>query len=65
MFRTVTLGAVHLTHQHRSSLGALIRRGLVIKFTSTLLKPTDNLKPDRYRRRCDFSSADVTVDGFR
>jgi hypothetical protein len=45
--RTVTLRGVHLTHQSRSSLGSPIRRGLVIEFTSTLLKPAGDLKPTR------------------
>jgi hypothetical protein len=47
MSHTVTLGVVHLTHQPRSSLGALIHHGLVIEFTSTLLKPVGDSKPAR------------------
>jgi hypothetical protein len=47
MSYTITLGAVHLTHQLRSSLGALIRHGLVIEFTSTLLKSAGDPKPAR------------------
>jgi hypothetical protein len=64
MPRTITLGAVHLTHQPRPFLGALIRRGLVIEFTSTLLKPAGDPKPDGCRRGCDFSPAGVATDGF-
>jgi hypothetical protein len=45
MSHTITLDVIHLTHQPRSSLGALIRRGLIIKFTSTLLKLTGDVKP--------------------
>jgi hypothetical protein len=44
---SVTLGAIHPTHQIRSSLGVLIRRGLMIEFTSTLLKPAGDPKPAR------------------
>jgi hypothetical protein len=40
----VTLRGVHLTHQPHSSLGSSIRRGLVIKFTSTMLKPVSDPK---------------------
>jgi hypothetical protein len=47
MSRTITLGVIHLTHQPCSYLGAPICRGLVIKFTSTLLKPAGDLKPAR------------------
>jgi hypothetical protein len=47
MSRTITLGVIHLTHQPRSYFGAPIRRGLVIEFTSTLLKPAGDLKPAR------------------
>jgi hypothetical protein len=45
--RTVALCGVHLTHQLCSFLGSSIHRALVIEFTSTLLKPAGNLKPDR------------------
>jgi hypothetical protein len=47
MTRTVTLGAVHLTHQPHSSLSALIHRDFMIEFTSILLKPVGDLKPTR------------------
>jgi hypothetical protein len=60
---TITLGGVHLTHQLCSSLGALIRRDLVIELTSTLLKSTGDPKLDGCGRRCDFSSVGVTVGG--
>jgi hypothetical protein len=39
---TITLGGVHLTHQPCSSLGSSVRHALMIKFTSTLLKPARN-----------------------
>jgi hypothetical protein len=45
--RNVTLGGVHLTHQPCCSLGVPIRRGLVIEFTSNLLKPMGDPKPAR------------------
>jgi hypothetical protein len=64
MSGTVTLDVIHLTHQPRSSLGALIRRGLVIEFTSTLLKPTGDPKPDECGRGCDFSPSGVIAGGF-
>jgi hypothetical protein len=63
--RTITLGGVHLTHQLCSSLGSSIHHALVIEFTSTLLKPADDLKPGGCGRGCDFSPAGVTADGFR
>jgi hypothetical protein len=62
--RTITLGDVHLTHQLHSSLGSSIHRALVIKFTSTLLKPAGDPKPDGCGRGCDFSPADVAAGGF-
>jgi hypothetical protein len=58
--RNVTFGGVHLTHQSRSSLSVPIHRGLVIEFTSTLLKPMGDPKPGE----CDFSPAGVAVGGF-
>jgi hypothetical protein len=64
MSRTVTLGDIHLTHQSRSSLGAPIRHDLVIEFTSTLLKPVGDPKPDRCEHGCDFSPAGVAMGGF-
>jgi hypothetical protein len=62
--RTVTLGGVHLTHQSYSSLGSPICRGLVIEFTSTLLKPAGDPKHGGCGRGCDFSTAGVAVGGF-
>jgi hypothetical protein len=64
MSGTVTLDVIHLTHQPCSSLGALIRRGLVIEFTSTLLKPAGDPKPDECGRGCDFSPSGVIAGGF-
>jgi hypothetical protein len=43
----VAQGDIHLTHQPRSSLGAPIRRGLMIEFTSTLFNPTGDQKSTR------------------
>jgi hypothetical protein len=62
--RTVTLRGVYLTHQLRSSLSSSIHRALVIKFTSTLLKPTGDSKPDGCERGCDFSPVGVATSGF-
>jgi hypothetical protein len=65
MSHTVTLGAIYFTHQPHSSLGALIRRDLVIKFTCTLLKPTDDPKLGGCECGYDFSPVDVIIDEFR
>jgi hypothetical protein len=62
--RTVIIGGVHLNHQLRSSLSFSIHRAIVIEFTSTLLKPTDDPKPNECRCRYDFSPVDVAVSGF-
>jgi hypothetical protein len=61
---TVILGGVYLTHQSRSSLSASICHDLVIKFTSSLLKPTGGLKLNRCRHGCDFLPTGVTADRF-
>jgi hypothetical protein len=61
---TITLGGIHLTHQPHSSLGALIRRGLVIEFTSTFLKHVGDPKLDGCGCGCDFSPAGVATGGF-
>jgi hypothetical protein len=44
MSRTIILSVVHLIHQLCSSLSALIHRGFMIEFTSTLFKPAGDLK---------------------
>jgi hypothetical protein len=62
--RTITLGGIHLTHQPHSSLGALIRCGLVIEFTSTLLKLAGDPKPDECGHGRNFSPTGVAVGGF-
>jgi hypothetical protein len=61
---TVTLGGVHLTHQPYFSLGAPICRGLVIEFTSTLLKAAGDPKSVGCEYGCDFSPACVIASGF-
>jgi hypothetical protein len=52
---TVTLCSIHLTHQPYSSLVALIRCDLVIKFIFTLSKPTNDLKPTQNPTVTDVS----------
>jgi hypothetical protein len=66
MSHTVTLGVVHLTHQPCSSFNALIRHGLVIEFTSTLLKLTDDPKAIQNPTGADVGAIfqDVAVGGF-
>jgi hypothetical protein len=66
MSHTVTLGAIHLTHQHHSSLGAPIRHDLVIEFTSTSLKLVGDLKPGGCGcgRGCNFSPVGVAAGRF-
>jgi hypothetical protein len=69
-----TISATHVPYRNprcrlsylppRSSLGALIHRGLVIKFTSTLLKPVGDLKPDGCDCGCDFSPVGVAAGGY-